>query len=269
MSTYQSYWGLDKTPFRACHDSCFFYRGASHDEALARMHFLVEQHQRLGLLLGDEGSGKSFLMRFFSDELRRDGAAVARIGLEGLEAVEMLWNILQSLRSNPSPRESMVSLWRRLEDRLRENRYQETDTVILLDDADLASESVLTQIARLARHDMTLQSRLTIVLSSRPERLSRIGERLLELSTLRIDIDPWQKSDTAEFIKSSLISAGRQQPAFAEPALARLHQLTNGIPRHVSQLADLSLLAGAGRDLEEIDAEVVESVYEELGAVEV
>lgn len=269
MSTYQSYWGLEKMPFRACHDSCFFYRGATHDEALARMHYLVEQQQRLGLLLGDEGSGKSFLLRFFADELRREGAAVARIGLEGLEAVEMLYNILRSLRTNPSPRESMVSLWRRLEDCLRANSYQETDTVILLDDADLACESVLTQIARLTRHDMTSRTRLSVVLSSRPQRLGRIGARLLELSALRIDIEPWRTSDTAEFITGSLSSAGREHPAFAEPALARLHQLAHGVPRRVSQLADLSLLAGAGRDLEEIDAEVVESVYEELGAVEV
>ncbi len=269
MNTYQSHWGLEKTPFRACHDSCFFYRAPAHDEALARMHFLVEQHQRMGLLIGNEGSGKSFLFRFFDDELRHDGMEVARIGLEGLEPVEMLWNILQCLRSNPSRSESMVSLWRRLEDRLSANRYQETGTVMILDDADLASPSVLTQIARLARHDMTSRSRLTIVLSSRPQRLGRIGDRLLELSALRIDIEPWEKSDTVEFIKSSLSGAGRQQPAFAEAALARLHQLTHGIPRRVSQLADLSLLAGAGRDLQEIDAEVVESVYQELGAVEV
>ena len=269
MSTYQSYWGLQRPPFRACHDSCFFHRAPTHDEALARMHFLVEQQRRLGLLIGDEGSGKSFLLRFFAEELRHDGAAVTCISLEGLEAVELLRYILQSLQTNPSRSESMVSLWRRLEDRLRINRYQQTDTVILLDDADLASESVLTQIARLARHDMTSQSRLTIVLSSRPRRLGQIGARLLELSSLRIDIESWQESDTAEFVKSSLSVAGRQQPAFAEPALARLHQLTHGVPRRVSQLADLSLLAGAGRDLQEIDADVVESVYQELGAVEV
>jgi type II secretory pathway predicted ATPase ExeA len=269
MSTYQSYWGLEKTPFLACHDTCFFYRAATHDEALARMHFLVEQHRRMGLLIGDEGSGKSFLFRFFANQLRHNGMAVAQIGLEGLEAEEMLCYILQSLRLNPSPSESMVSLWRRLEDRLRANRYQEIDTVILFDDANLASQSVLTQIARLARYDITSQSRLTIVLGSRPERLGNLGARLLELSSLRIDIEPWQQSDTVEFINSSLAGAGRQQPAFAEPALARLHQLTHGIPRRISQLADLSLLAGAGRDLQEIDADVVESVYQELGAVEV
>ena len=267
MSTYQSYWGLDKTPFRAYHDSCFFYRSPTHEEALARMHFLVDQHRRLGLLIGAGGSGKSFLMRFFADELRHDSLAVARVGLEGLEPEEMILQILQALRLNPSPTDSMLSLWLRLEDRLSENRYQQIDTVILLDDADQASQNVLLQAARLARHEMTSESRLTIVLGSRPGGLANIGARLLELSDLRIDIEPWQTSDTAEFVKSSLSSAGREAPVFAGPALARLHQLTHGVPRRVSRLADLSLLAGAGRDLDEIDADVVESAYEELVSV--
>lgn len=267
MSTYQSYWGLEKTPFRAFHDSCFFYHSPTHEEALARMHFLVEERRRLGLLLGAEGSGKTFLLRFFADELRHDGRAAVVVGLEGLAPEEMLLRLLQSLGKNPSSRDSLVSLWRQLEDRLCENGYEQIDTIVLLDDADLATEQVLQQVARLARYEMTAESRLTLILSSRPGGLEKIGPRLLELASLRIDIEPWQSDDTAEFVKSSLSAAGRESPIFAGPALARLHQLTHGVPRSVSRLADLSLLAAAGRDVKEIDADVVESAYEELGAV--
>ena len=56
---------------------------------------------------------------------------------------------------------------------------------------------------------------------------------------------------------------------FAEPAVARLHELSHGIPRRITQLADLSLVAGAGERLAEIDADVVEAVYHELGVVRV
>jgi type II secretory pathway predicted ATPase ExeA len=56
---------------------------------------------------------------------------------------------------------------------------------------------------------------------------------------------------------------------FTEDAVAKLFDLSGGIPRRVVQLADLALLAGAGAELPQIDAEVVHSVYQELGAVEV
>ena len=58
---YQSHWGLRESPFRDGPDPQSFYQSPTHEEALARLHFLVEQHRRLGLLLGPEGSGKSLL----------------------------------------------------------------------------------------------------------------------------------------------------------------------------------------------------------------
>ena len=43
-----------------------------------------------------------------------------------------------------------------------------------------------------------------------------------------------------------------------------MQEISHGIPRRVAQIAELSLLAGAGENLQQIDAGVVESVYQEL-----
>ena len=51
-ATYQSYWGIRCAPFRGCFDPEFFYQSPTHEEALARLHFLVEQRRRMGLLIG-------------------------------------------------------------------------------------------------------------------------------------------------------------------------------------------------------------------------
>ena len=63
---YASHWGLRESPFRNCLDPHCFYQSPTHEEALARLHFLVEQHRRLGLLLGPDGSGKSLLLEVFA-----------------------------------------------------------------------------------------------------------------------------------------------------------------------------------------------------------
>jgi type II secretory pathway predicted ATPase ExeA len=91
----------------------------------------------------------------------------------------------------------------------------------------------------------------------------------LERSELRIDLEPWAAGDTENYLKASLARAGREAPLFDPTAVARLHQLGEGIPRRISQLADLALLAGAGQNLRQIDEATVESVYHELGVVEV
>ena len=136
---YQSHWGLRETPFRGCLDPGFFYPSPTHDEALARLHFLVEQRRRLGLLLGESGSGKSLLYEVFAAELERTGRAVAKTSLLGIQASEMLWQLIAGLGRDADPAAPIGSLWRTLTDRITEYRYQRIDTVLLLDDVDRAA----------------------------------------------------------------------------------------------------------------------------------
>jgi type II secretory pathway predicted ATPase ExeA len=91
-----------------------------------------------------------------------------------------------------------------------------------------------------------------------------LGHRLLDLSELRIELDRWEEDETAEFLRQSVVEAGGDKPIFDHTAQARLHELAEGTPRQVNQLAQLAMLAGAGQQLNCVDVETVESAYEEL-----
>jgi len=266
---YQAHWGLDESPFRTRIDPRFFYQSPTHEEALARLHFLVEHRRRLGLLLGPSGSGKSLLLEILTAELRGRGLPVARLGLVGLDRAELLDSLAGELGTPPRNGLSVRQLWRVVTDRLSEYRYQQVNTVLIFDDVDRADDECLAMITRLVQFDPGPESRLTVVLGARCDRVARLGAALLELVELRMDIEPWEPGDTQAYVQRSLARAGRATPLFAEPAVERLHELAQGIPRRVTQLADLALLAGAGRALDQIDAETVESVYHELGVIEV
>ncbi|MFZ1932807.1 MAG: AAA family ATPase [Thermoguttaceae bacterium] len=264
---YQAHWGLKEQPFRGCVDAKSFYQSPTHEEALARLNFLVEQHRRLGLLIGPSGSGKSLVLEVFAQQLRRRGRSVAKLSLLGVEPAEMLsllateWELPIGLLQSPPV------LWRALTNRLIEHRYQQLETVVLLDDVDQADPRTLQHVARLVRFDPSPDMRLTVVLAGRQECLGKLGQSLLSLADLRIDVEPWQRADTEQYVTTLLSQAGRCTPVFAEPAFDRLHELAHGIPRRVSQLAGLALLAGAGQNLSQIDARVVEEAYQELCVV--
>jgi general secretion pathway protein A len=262
---YQSHWGLRESPFQGNLNPKSFYRSPTHDEALARLSFLVEQRHRLGLLVGPSGGGKSLLLEVFAQQLRRKGCSVASLSLLDVEPTEMLYLLATEWGLTVGWPQSTAALWRALTDRLAENRYQLLHTVVLLDDADQADARVLQHINRLARFDMSPEMRLTIILAGRNEGVAKLGESLLGLAELRIDLEPWQRTDTEEYVNTSLSQAGCQTSVFAPRAVDRLHELAHGIPRRVSQLADLALLAGAGQNLQEIDAGVIEEAYQELG----
>jgi general secretion pathway protein A len=262
---YQAYWGLSLSPFRGHLDPRFFHEGPPQEEALARLHFLVEERRTLGLLLGESGGGRSMVMRVFASQLGSIGQQCAVVSLGGLDAREFYWQLITTLGVEVNPQAGTYALARAVADHITANRFQQLATVMLLDDADLARGDVLEQVLRLAQFDVSRDARLTLVLSAQVDHLHKLSPQLLDLADLRIDLESWEEDDTVAFLKSSLAQAGRSSPVFSEQALTRLHQLSAGIPRRVKQLADLALLAGAGRNLVQIEADTVDSVYGELG----
>lgn len=266
---YQAGWDLRESPFRAKLDPRYFYKSPAHDEALARLHFLVEDRRRVGLLLGRTGCGKSLVLQVFAAQMRESGLPTVTVSLLALDQDSLLWQLAIGLEIAPERTDQPALLWQAIVDRLAEYRYQQLNSVILLDDADRAKSDALSLVTRLAQHDMSPESRLTLVLAGNQRRMARLGPTLLELAELRIDLDAWEPDDTEGFLVESLAQAGCQKRVFDESAVARLHELGDGVPRRISHLADLSLLAAAAKNLTTIDAETVESVYQELGVIRV
>lgn len=260
-----SYWRLKESPFRFGVDTKGFFLSGIHEEALARLEFLVEQQRRLGLLVGPAGTGKSLLLEVFAGKIRRAGRLVVHVSAAGAKTQELLWDLLFALGRTPKPEVSIGILWRQLFDRLREARLVQVPVVILWDDVEAASEEGRQVIARLLGYTSRSEAALTVVLSGRPEILSQLDSRLLDRVDLRIELASWELSETEQYLQEALTRAGRSEPIFTSEATVRLYELAQGIPRQIAQLAELALLAGAVQGIEQIDADTVEGVYQELG----
>jgi type II secretory pathway predicted ATPase ExeA len=262
---YQTHWGLQESPFRGGFDPQTFFQSQTHEEALARLNFLVDDRRRLGLLLGPGGSGKSLLLELFAQQLRRHGRSTAKMSLLDVCAPEMLCLLSAQWGLPPKSPRATAALWRGLTDRLLENRCLDQQTVILLDDVERADPKALEHVARLVSFSQNSGSLLTVVLAGREEMLAKISGAMLDRVELRIDIEPWAPDDTREFINTLLARAGQKTPIFDAPAVDRLQELSHGIPRSVTHLADMALLVGASQNLNQIDAGVIDEVYQELG----
>ena len=183
-----------------------YYNSPTHTEALARLEWLVAQRQRLGLLLGPSGGGKSLLLAKLAGVLARQTspASVVSQSLLGLDEQQFLLAIAQQFDLNPRTSLTTVELWRRVVDRLKEHAYQQVPCVLLLDDVHTASAAVLTAVSRLAEAHISPESRFTIVLACDDRQAKRLGERLLSRCALRIDVEPWDADDTIAFLQDAV-----------------------------------------------------------------
>jgi general secretion pathway protein A len=259
-----SHWGLTRPPFRATPGVDQLYPTAGLTEALARIDFLIEGRRRVGLLMGQSGVGKSLTLRAAARQLQRQEHAVVLLDATAVSARELAWQIACGLVGGPREDSDLVRLWRLITDRVVENRMQQKHTVLLVDEAGQAGPDVLSQFVRLARLDPSPSARWTMVLTAEQEQAERWNATLRDLVDLRIDLVAWSAEDTIGFLQMSLLEAGRMDPVFEDDALAVLHQLTQGVPRHVVRLADFALLAGAAAGRRTIDAVTVETAHEEI-----
>lgn len=263
---YKQYWGFDKTPFPESGAGESFFQSAVHEEALARLQYLNDNENRLGLLIGGTGTGKTTVFHHWANLLRRRGVQVAVLSLLGIQPDEFVWQLADAINVRVDASRPVSFAWRQIFDQVMVNRFQFVDTVILFDDGHEAPHDVLTSVVRLTQWKPSEESRLTLALACDEQRTALLGRRLLDLPGLRIDLAAWQHEDTAAYLQTALKLAGREEPVFEIRAIEMIQQLSEGIPRRIRQLAELSLLAGAGERVTLIDANMVQHVDEELAA---
>ncbi len=261
---YQEHWGFDRPPFQVGQDGAGYFRSPAQVEALARLTYLVNDQQRLGVLIGPGGVGKTVLLDAFARRQRLRGHQVCYRSLLGLQHDEFVLAVASDLGETPSSFDTLGILWRNIEDRLLVNRYQRLPTVFLFDDADEAESDILTAIARLAQWKGASDSRVTVVVACDQDHVQLLGSRLIDLCDLRIELHPWEAGDTAAFVRDVCLRAGRNKPVFDETGLEQLHALAQGLPRQIRQIAELALIAGTADDLKAIDGETVEDVVAEF-----
>jgi hypothetical protein len=136
-------------PFSGTVQPATFHTTAAHDEALARLEWLVDQRQRCGLVVAEAGMGKSHLAVAAARRLGGLGAEVAVLSLAGLPDGEWLDLLLDRLPLDPASRAEPLRPWLKLENRLRENTLLGRATVLVCDDIDRGPADAREGLARL------------------------------------------------------------------------------------------------------------------------
>lgn len=257
-------WHFAAPPFAGSLEPATFYCGSPQDEALARLEWLLEQRQRCGLVIGDEGIGKSHLATMAVRRLAGMAAEAVLLSLQGLATGDWLDLLLARLPLDPASRAEPLRPWQKLENRLRENTLMERPTAIIVDDLDHAPQDCLDGLARIIGGGEPLFARTVVVGLASSGGMSRIPEAIRSRAAVRVELTPWDEADVAGFLARSLERVGGPADLFSPEAIGTISRFALGVPRVVCQLAHLATVVAAGERRHQIDSAVIEGVWREL-----
>jgi len=261
--TYWRFWQLNAAPFTGDINQTLF-RGATIEEALARIDFLVSNRRSLGILIGPSGVGKSSILRHCaanpppSKEVR--SVRWLRITVLGLQGGELVTQLARQRLGRSATAHAVPENWHDVCDYFNATIREGVQTVVFLDDAESASQAAQSDVSRL----LSMTFPLTFVMSVEQQLVRAINPMLLDRTELQIDLPGWEISQTAEFLAGSSQQVGRHQPIFTDRAVEAIQEVSHGIARRVVQIADLALVAGAVSQADCVDADCVQQVICEL-----
>ncbi len=272
---YGDYWKLDTLPFENNCDPQFFFRAPSHEAAVLKLQYVVEQGKGAALLVGGHGLGKTYLTRVLEGELAEPCRPVIRILFPQLDATGTLGLIARRLGADDALSQEPIApaeLVRRLEDRLQVLASEGLRPVLMIDDAHLMDGAdVFPSLALLLSASEVCGLGLSLILCGQPELLPQVQRvpALNERVAVRTALQCLTPAQTNAYIQHRLTICGLDACMFDRDALASLAKLSDGVPRRINQLCDLALLVGYADELPTLTRGEIEAAAEELAQVSI
>jgi len=124
-----------------------------------------------------------------------------------------------------------------------------------IDEAHLLQPDQLEELRLMTNADMDSASPFAGILIGQPTLARQLrtgtfaapGQRI----ATRYAIKPMDLAESAAYLRHHMTLAGREEPLFADDAVARLHRVSSGLPRALNNAATAALIAAAaaGQDL--------------------
>jgi len=265
---YKDYFGFKEEPFSIAPDPQFLYMSERHREALAHLLYGMKTEGGFVLLTGEVGTGKTTICRCLLEQIPED-SEIAFVFNPKLTVVELLESICDELRiSYPQGNRSIKIFIDVLNRFLLEVHSRGRKTVLIIDEAQNLSASVLEQIRLLTNLETNKQKLLQVIMLGQPE-LKQLLERtelrqLAQRITARYHLEPLSKNEIKAYIDHRLAVAGVERPLFTAATIRKLYGLSGGVPRLINLLCDRALLGAYARERQTVSPGLLEKASREV-----
>ncbi len=264
---YLEHFQLKEYPYQLTPDSDFLYMSKAHSRAKAYMDYAIWNRDGFVVITGEVGTGKTTLIQKFISNLDKN-VLMAKIFQTQLTEEQFLQAVLNEFELRPL-HTGKVELLDMLNNFLLENFRQSRQVVLIVDEAQNLSLSVLEEIRLLSGLETRKEKLLHIILVGQPELKEKIESpelsQLLQRVRLRFHLRGLSEVETREYILHRLRVAGaRRLSIFADNTIPIIYQYTGGIPRLINTLCDTALTCAYVDELRTVSTAVIKEAIDEL-----
>ena len=262
---YKDFYHFQQDPFNITPDPDLFYISKTHREALAQLIYGINAKKGIIAIIGEVGVGKTTVINTFFKKIEKENVITAFVFNPKLELLDFFHLISDELGlPKPSSKaEFLINLNKFLIDCHAKGKGP---VVIVIDEAQNLSDQLLEEIRLLLNLETAKEKLLQIVLSGQPELWERLKaphlRQLRQRISFRHTIEPLDKSETEEYIKERLKSAGGDEDIFTARAISEIYKYSKGIPRLINIICHNALITGYALDKKVIDPKIIREVVQ-------
>jgi general secretion pathway protein A len=269
---YTDFYGLTKKPFGMTPDPAFLFMTRQHREALAGLAYAILERKGFLVLTGMAGSGKTTLLAWILQKLPISKIQSSVILNPSLTRDEFLEMALLDFGVTDIPASKAQRLWA-LQRLLLKGKLEGKVNVLVIDEAHKLSPELLEEIRLLGNFEQADEKLLQILLIGQSELDDVLARpelfQLKQRVSVRLSLNPLSNNDVLQYVEHRWRVAGGKLPTpFSEDALAKVAEVSQGIPRLINSLCDNALLEGLAEGAAAISAKVVESAAIDLRLIE-
>ena len=268
---YTKYWNLKEAPFVNSYNPHQLYLSSQFEEGVARLFYLVREGRVAGILTGQFGMGKSFLLSNLAERITQADIPYIRIDAIPKGHLALLRHVIAGLGVKgtvASIADGLMTLQElsRKPGALKRHAILIDEAQYLGDNDGLYLIHYLSNL-RLASNDGREQQLATVIMAGIPELLDMVRsyQSLRARVQLTWTLDPLTHSETIEFVQHKVMAAGGDMWIFNQEALSELYRLSGGVPRSITNICDTALMLGYVAKAPEIDAAIVHQAAEDVG----